>query len=98
LILLGLILLVIGVMRLGVREAWGALVGGGLAPLAFLLNDLQNTDILPTSTAQTYQLMAMIFGGIAAVGFVWELTATLRRLRTPGRRDRRLSFCALIAS
>jgi hypothetical protein len=39
-ILLGLILVVIGVIRLGVREVWGALLGGGLAPLAFLLCQL----------------------------------------------------------
>jgi hypothetical protein len=82
-ILLGLVLTVIGVIRLGVREVWGALLGGGLVPLAFLLYDLQNSDILPASTAQTYRTMALIFGAIAAVGFVWGLMATLHRLRTP---------------
>ena len=84
-ILLGLVLTVIGVIRLGARGVWGVLLGGGLVPLAFLLYDLQNANILPASTAQTYQLLAMIYGAIAAVGFVWGLIATLLRLRTPAR-------------
>ncbi|HEV2235083.1 MAG TPA: hypothetical protein VGR57_00345 [Ktedonobacterales bacterium] len=85
-ILLGLVLTVTGVIRLGVREVWGALLGGGLVPLAFLLYDLQNSNILPASTAQTYQLMAMTFGAIAAVGFVWGLIATLLRGRRSAAR------------
>jgi hypothetical protein len=84
-IVLGLVLAVLGVIRLGLREVWGALLGGGLVPLAFLLYDLQNANILPASTAQTYQTLAMIFGAIAAVGCVWGLSATLLRLRTPAR-------------
>lgn len=84
-ILLALILTVIGVVRLGVREVWAALLGGGLVPLAFLLYDLQDPNIQPASTAQTYQTLAMIFGAIAAVGFVWGLITTLLRRRTPAR-------------
>jgi hypothetical protein len=83
LIPVGLILTVIGVIRLGIRELWGALLGGGLVPLAFLLYDLQNTDILPAATAQFYELLAMIFGAIAVVGFVWGLITTLLSLRAP---------------
>jgi hypothetical protein len=82
-IVLGLILAVVGVIRFGVREGWGALLGGGLVPLAFLLYDLQNSDIQPAATAQAYQVTAVIFAAIAAVGFVWGLTATLLGLRTP---------------
>jgi hypothetical protein len=52
-ILLGLMLSVIGVIRLGIREAWGALPGGGLAPSAVLLYDLRTSDIQPAATAQT---------------------------------------------
>ena len=85
LVVLGLFLSVIGALHLGVRELWGAFLGGGLGPLAFLLNDLQNPDIQPASTAQFYQLVAMIFGAIAAVGFIWGLIATLLSLRTPAR-------------
>jgi hypothetical protein len=84
-ILLGLILVVIGVIRLGVREVWGALLGGGLVPLAFLLYDLQNPDIQPASTAQAYQVMALIFGAIALLGLLWGLIATLLSARPPAQ-------------
>jgi hypothetical protein len=87
LILLGLILVVIGVIRLGVRELWGALLGGGLVPLAFLLYDLQNADILPATTAHTYQVMALIFGAIALVGFIWGVIAILFSVRSSTRAD-----------
>jgi hypothetical protein len=87
LILLGLILVVVGVIRVGVRELWGALLGGGLVPLAFLLNDLQNSDIQPATTAQTYQVMAQIFGGIAIAGFIWGVIALLLSVRSPTRAD-----------
>lgn len=80
LIVLGLILIVVGVLRLGPRGLWGALLGCGLVPLAFLLNDLQNSEILPLATAQTYTVMAMIFGAIAALGLAWGLIATVMRL------------------
>jgi len=85
LILVGLILLVIGALRLGVRELWGAFLGGGLVPLAFLLNDLQNPDIQPATTAQFYQLLAMLLGAITLLGLLWGLIATLLSLRTPAR-------------
>jgi hypothetical protein len=84
-ILLGLILTVIGMIRLGRREVWGALLGGGLAPSAVLLYDLQHSDLQPAATAQTYQTIAMICSGIAVVGFVWGLIATLLSLRAPAR-------------
>jgi hypothetical protein len=57
----------------------GALLGVGLVPLAFLLNDLQNPDLQPAATAQTYTVMAIIFGAIAAVGVVWGLIETAMR-------------------
>jgi len=85
LILVGLILSVIGAFRLGVRELWGAFLGGGLVPLAFLLNDLQNPDIQPATTAQFYQQLAMIFGAIALLGLLWGLIATLLSQRIPAR-------------
>lgn len=85
LILLGLILFVVGVIRVGVRELWGALLGGGLTPLAFLLHDLQNPDIQPATTAQTYQFLAQIFGGIAIVGFFWGVIALLLSVRAAAR-------------
>jgi hypothetical protein len=69
-VVLGLILVVISVLRLGARALWGALLGGGLVPLAFLLNDLSQ-PIQPVTTAQTYQVLAVIFGAIAALGLVW---------------------------
>ena len=75
-ILLGLILVVIGVVRVGVHGVWGALLGGGLVPLAFLLYDLQNSDIQPAATAHTYQELAVIFGAIALAGLVWGLLVT----------------------
>jgi hypothetical protein len=81
LILLGLILVVIGAIRLGARELWGALLGCGLVPLAFLLNDLQDPNIQPAATAQTYQVLALIFGAIAALGLAWGVVATLLSLR-----------------
>lgn len=84
-LLLGLILVVIGAIRLGIREFWGALLGVGLVPLTFLLNDLQNPDIVPVSTAQTYQIMALIFGAIAAAGLLWGLIATLLNARHPAQ-------------
>ncbi len=85
LIPVGLILVVIGALRLGVRELWGALLGGGLAPLVILLYDLQNSDILPATTAQFYQMLAMIFGAIALLGLLWGVIATLLSLRAPAR-------------
>ena len=87
LILLGLILVVVGVIRLGVRELWGALLGGGLVPLTFLLYDLQNADILPATTAQTYHVMAQIFGAIALMGFIWGVIALLLSVRSSTRAD-----------
>jgi hypothetical protein len=77
---LSLILIVVGALRVGARGLWGALLGCGLVPLAFLLYDLQNANILPAATAQTYTTMAMIFGAIAAVGLAWGLMATVMRL------------------
>lgn len=85
LILLGVILVIVGVARVGVREIWGILLGGGLAPLAFLLNDLQNPDIQPVSTAETYQFMAQIFGAVAAVGLIWGVIALILSARSPSR-------------
>jgi hypothetical protein len=84
---LGLILIVIGVIRVGIREMWGALVGGGLVPLVFLLNDLQDPNIQPATTAHTYQVLAMIFGAIAALGVLWALMALLLSRRPAARAD-----------
>jgi hypothetical protein len=81
----GLILVVFGAFRVGARGLWAALVGGGLVPLAFLLNDLQNSDILPATTAQTYQVMAQIFGAIALIGVLWGIVAVLRGSRPPAQ-------------
>jgi len=87
LILVGLILVVIGALRLGVRELWGAFLGCGLVPLAFLLNqyDLQNPDIQPAASAQFIQVIAVVFGAIALLGLLWGVIATLLSLRTPAR-------------
>lgn len=80
-LLLGLILVVIGVIRVGIRQLWATLLGVGLVPLSFLLIDLQNPDIQPAATAQTYQIMALIFGAIALLGVLWGLIATLLNAR-----------------
>jgi hypothetical protein len=63
----------------------GALLGGGLAPSAILLYDLRASDIQPATTAQFYQALALLFGGMAAVGCVWGLIATVLSLRAPVR-------------
>jgi hypothetical protein len=39
-LLAGLILIVVGALRLGARELWTALLSCGLLPLSFLLRDL----------------------------------------------------------
>jgi hypothetical protein len=75
LIALSLILIVVGALRVGARGLWAALLGCGLAPLAFLLYDLQNANIQPAATAQTYTTLAIIFGAIAALGLAWGLFA-----------------------
>jgi hypothetical protein len=62
-------LIVIGAVRGWLRELWAGVVSFGLAPMLVLLADLQNRDqIQPTSTADFYQLMAIGFGVIAALG------------------------------
>ena len=64
-------LIVIGAVRGWLRELWAGMVGFGLAPMLILLADLQNRDqIEPTSTADFYQLLAIGFGAIAALGVV----------------------------
>jgi hypothetical protein len=82
LMLLGLILVVIGAIRLGARGLWGALLGCGLVPLASLLYALQDPNIQPAATVQTYQVLALIFGAIAALGLAWGLIATLLSVRS----------------
>lgn len=84
-LLLGVILLVIGAWRLGVRDLWAALVGGGLVPFLILLYDLQNEDIQPVTTAQAYHTMALVFGAIAALGVLWGLIAMALTRRVPSR-------------
>jgi hypothetical protein len=62
-------LIVIGAVRGWLRELWAGMVGFGLAPMLILLADLQSRDqIEPTSTADFYQLLAIGFGVIAAIG------------------------------
>lgn len=64
-------LIVIGVLRGWVREWWAGIVGFGLAPMLILLANLQGADaIQPASTAETYQIMAIVFGAIAALGLL----------------------------
>ena len=67
-------LIVIGAVRGWLRELWAGMVGFGLAPMLILLADLQNRDqIEPTSTADFYQLLAIGFGVIAAIGAIGAL-------------------------
>lgn len=79
-------LMVLGAMRGWVREAWAGVLGAGLAPLLILLSDLQGSQsIQPVSTAQTYQLMAVIGAVIAALGLllgiIVETTLAMRHPR-----------------
>ncbi len=79
-------LIVIGAVRGWLRELWAGMVGFGLAPMLILLADLQNRDqIQPTSTADFYQMMAIGFGVIAAlgvlVGVAVEIYVVMRRAR-----------------
>jgi hypothetical protein len=86
LLLIGLILVVIGVIRLGTRGLWTGLVGFGLVPAVILQVDLSGSaPIEPASTAQTYQLLAIIFGAITILGLIWGLVATVRSWRTSAR-------------
>jgi hypothetical protein len=85
-LLAGLIMVVIGAIRFGARGLWAGLIGFGLVPMLILLNDLQQ-PIQPESTAQAYQMLAIIFGAIALLGLVWGLVAALRGWRTPARVD-----------
>lgn len=80
----GLLLVVIGVFRLGARELWAALLGGGVVPLGFLLYDLSH-PIEPATTAQTYQVLAFSFGAIASLGLLWGLIAMFLHLRASTR-------------
>lgn len=67
-------LVVIGVVRGWLRELWAGIVGFGLAPMLILLADLQNRDqIQPASTADFYQLIAIGFGMIAALGLLFGI-------------------------
>ena len=62
-------LIVIGAVRGWLHELWAGVVGFGLAPMVILLVDLQQRDqIQPTSTADFYQMLAIGFGVIAALG------------------------------
>ncbi|HEX5440460.1 MAG TPA: hypothetical protein VFW76_06220 [Ktedonobacterales bacterium] len=62
-------LIVLGAVRGWLRELWAGVVGFGLAPMVILLADLQQRDqIQPTSTADFYQLLAIGFGVVAALG------------------------------
>ena len=88
-LLAGLILVVIGAIRVGARGLWAGLVGFGLLPMLILVGDLSGPGpIEPASTAQAYHMLAIIFGAIALLGLVWgliwELVATLRGPRTKG--------------
>jgi hypothetical protein len=69
LLLTALPLFLLGVLRIGVREIWAGVVGFGLAPMLILVIDLQG-PIAPASTAQTYLIMAIAFGVVAALGVV----------------------------
>lgn len=80
----GVAMVLFGVFRLGMRELWAGPVGVGLLPLLILMGDLASPQpIQPASTAQTYTLLAGIFGAIALVGLLWGLIGALRRSR-PG--------------
>jgi hypothetical protein len=86
LLLAGLILVVIGAIRLGARGLWAGLVGFGLLPALILQVDLSGSvPVDPASTAQTYQLLAIIFGAITLLGLIWALVATVRAWRLPAR-------------
>jgi hypothetical protein len=87
-LLAGLILVIIGALRLGARGLWAGLIGFGLVPGLILLSDLSSPEsIQPASTAQTYQQLAIFFGAVAVLGLVWGLVALLRGPRTPTRAD-----------
>jgi hypothetical protein len=90
-ILLGLILAMMSAIRLGARELWGALLGGGLVPLSILLID-RSHPILPAATGQTYHVMAAIFGAMALLGSLWGLLAALLGLHRPRGSARRYSL------
>lgn len=74
----GLALTVFGVLRVGTRELWAALVGGGVVPLSILLYDLSQ-PIQPMTTAQSYWALAVVFGVIAVLGLLVGLIERLRR-------------------
>lgn len=78
----GVIFVVFGAIRLGARGLWAGLVGVGLLPLLILIGDLASPQpIEPASTAQTYTLLAVIFGAIALLGLLWGLIAGLIHAR-----------------
>lgn len=79
-------LIVIGAERGWLRELWACVVGFGLAPMLILLADLQQRDqIQPPSTADFYQMLAIGFGVIAALGAFFgvamEIYMVARRAR-----------------
>jgi hypothetical protein len=84
-LLAGLILVVIGAIRVGARGLWAGLVGFGLLPMVILVGDLSGPGpIEPASTAQAYHMLAITFGAIALLGVLWGLVATIRGPRTKG--------------
>lgn len=86
LLVAGLTLVVIGAIRLGRREVWAGVVGFGLVPAMILQGDLSGSaSIEPASTAQMYQLLAVISGAITLLGLIWGLIAALRAWRTSAR-------------
>ena len=79
----GALFAVFGAIRLGARGLWAGLVGIGLLPVLILIGDLASPQpIEPATTAQTYMLLAVIFGAITLLGLLWGAVAGLLHARS----------------
>jgi hypothetical protein len=95
LIVAGLLMVLFGLLRLGPRHLWAALIGSGALPALVLAYDvLTAPPLCPAGTISVpygshavicggpttgFMQLALIFGGIALLGVLWPLAPRLVR-------------------